>query len=961
MHTNDPITNTISQRLSQSRNVSKRSQNKNSIVYINARSIHRNLEKIELLSNNLKPKIICCSEARVTKEIENEIDLQGYNNLICLSDSRKTGGVAFYIKKDLKYKVIHTIAIKDTFWGLSLEILESNLNGIYSCFYRANKANNNIFENIFEEFLAKTINFNKIYICVGDLNINLNETNSKTKLFNKICSRFGIKNRVNFDTRITNTSKTKIDVVLTNDIKIINCYIINEERISDHETIGISILHNNNINKKEIKTVYSWKYYNKKQLIDNLRNSEWQNFEILNLDEKINLLKTNLENSVKPMLQLVTIRDRINPKRWFDTELKELKEKKIQKHDCWKRDEGNSIKWNEYKNVRNKYNDLVKKKKENSIKYEIKQSGQNQKKIWKCLNKVLPPKNCTINDEIQFNEIKTTDPKEICNKFNEYFIKSITDLNAEIPMQNHQINNTARQCRFEFRMINAEEMCQITQKLTKKINKSQICNSMVWNDSMEYIAYHMCLIINESLESGCFPNEWKTATVTPIPKKPNTNKANEFRPINSMLCEEKMIEMAVKEQLLEYLENNNILTENQSAYRKLHSCETALNFLITECKEGLEKYFIIVVFLDLKRAFETVDRERMIQKLKNYGVGGYELKWFESYMQKRKQIVQYKNEKSKEKEIPIGLAQGTQLSVILFLIYINDLVNVAKSGKILLFADDAVHITKCKNVNEGIQKANEDLENIYKWMNANKLKLNIDKTKWMLMSKKTVKCNQNSIKIGGEFIERVQNIKYLGFNINEKLSLDKQMKNTTKKVAYKTNFLFRINKKLTFNTKKMIYNSIILPHFDFCSTLYIGHTQAQLKSLQKLQNRSLRIILNCEFGTSTKFMLEALNFMSVKQRWTFNTIMFIFKIKNDLTPRYLRNKLQYNNETHDVNTRNRNELRLPDINSELARSTIFYNGIKMFNEMPPVLRNEKSIRKFKTLLDKYIREKISIK
>lgn len=428
-----------------------------------------------------------------------------------------------------------------------------------------------------------------------------------------------------------------------------------------------------------------------------------------------------------------------------------------------------------------------------------------------------------------------------------------------------------------------------------------------------------------------------------------------------MTSEEKIIEIIAKEQLMEYIEENNIITEYQSAYRKNFSCETALNLMISECKEELEKSYLIIVFLDLKRAFETVERERMKIKMKTYGIKGNELKWFESYMKDRKQIVIYKNEKSDPNEIPIGLPQGTQLSVILFLLYINDIIKAAKHGKIMLFADDTVLITKCNNIQEGIQKTNEDLESIYNWLNANKLKLNIEKTKYMLISKKDLNYNSNEIKIGDQSIERVKQIKYLGIQIDDKLTLNAQIEGLTKKIATKTNFLYRISRKLTQNTKKMIYNSFILPHFDFCSTLYIGHTQAQLKQLQKLQNRALRIILNCEFRTETKYMLDTLKMMSVKQRWMFNLMTFIFKIKNNLAPKYLTQKLKYNNDTHNLNTRNKNELRLPNIKSKFARNTIFYNGIKMYNTLPPVLKHETNIKKFKINLEQYIKQNINIR
>lgn len=198
--------------------------------------------------------------------------------------------------------------------------------------------------------------------------------------------------------------------------------------------------------------------------------------------------------------------------------------------------------------------------------------------------------------------------------------------------------------------------------MTKKVNKSKICNSEIWYDAMEYVAYFLTSIINESLATGVFPDEWEISKVTLIPKIKNTQKSNEFRPINSMLTDEKIAECVAKEQLityLAYLESNKLLAMHQSAFREKHSCETTLNYVINELKESMDSDQVsIVVFLDLKRAFETIDRNRMIKKLQNLGVKGNELKWFESYLTNRKQYTNYKNSKSETLEITISRAHN---------------------------------------------------------------------------------------------------------------------------------------------------------------------------------------------------------------------------------------------------------------------------------------------------------------
>lgn len=202
------------------------------IIYINGRSIMANLEKIESICDKLKPMIVFRSGARVTNEIKDEMNINGYNTIICFSKNRNTGGVVIYIQKQIKYKLIYSNAVEETLWCLAIEAFGCNAQGIYSCFYRANNAKASIFDEVFNEFLTKTVKENKLII---------NKKNNRTKLFNDTCDRYGLTNTANFHTRITNTSQTKVDVVLSNKMDRTSCEPLNEEKITEHETLLINL------------------------------------------------------------------------------------------------------------------------------------------------------------------------------------------------------------------------------------------------------------------------------------------------------------------------------------------------------------------------------------------------------------------------------------------------------------------------------------------------------------------------------------------------------------------------------------------------------------------------------------------------------------------------------------------------------------------------------------------------
>lgn len=249
--------------------------------------------------------------------------------------------------------------------------------------------------------------------------------------------------------------------------------------------------------------------------------------------------------------------------------------------------------------------------------------------MWKYLNKLISNKQKNISDEIIFDDGPSINKRDISEKFNNFFVNSIVKINNDIPIQympkmgENQIVHS-----FNFEQVNVECISEIVNELGKKVNKSELLNSNVWRDAFEYCGHFLTNIINHSLKSGVYPDEWKKSTVIPIPKIKNTNIANNFRPINTLPNDEKVIEKVVKNQLVDYIEKNDLISQNQSAFRKNHSCETTINYLINDWKksiEGGEK--IVAVLLDLKRAFETVDRDKMLLKLKSVGIEGVELKW----------------------------------------------------------------------------------------------------------------------------------------------------------------------------------------------------------------------------------------------------------------------------------------------------------------------------------------------
>ena len=227
-----------------------------------------------------------------------------------------------------------------------------------------------------------------------------------------------------------------------------------------------------------------------------------------------------------------------------------------------------------------------------------------------------------------------------------------------------------------------------------------------------------------SLQTTIFPDDWNLAKVTPVFKDGNKNDCGNYRPISVISVVAKIFEKLVYQQLKSFMTINYILLEQQSGFRAQHSAETTLLSSTNEWLYNMDKgLFTGVLFLDLKKAFDTVDHMILLAKLETYGIQGNSLEWFKYYLKDRKQVCSVNGKVSAAKNIKCGVPQGSKLGLIIFLLYINDLPNSLKTSKPTLFADDTNLTCEGQNSSEIENKLNEELRNVHQWLTANKLSL----------------------------------------------------------------------------------------------------------------------------------------------------------------------------------------------------------------------------------------------
>ncbi|XP_044584936.1 uncharacterized protein LOC123265304 [Cotesia glomerata] len=314
-----------------------------------------------------------------------------------------------------------------------------------------------------------------------------------------------------------------------------------------------------------------------------------------------------------------------------------------------------------YKKLRN---EVVKDIRDNKTKYyeqQIDQNKTNSKLMWKSLKDLIGGKNkLTTFDIVNFNGNIVSDHTKIANKLNQYFIDSVELIIKDINFNELNINfNDNFAVKWdEFETVTSFQLDKIIKGLDDnkgtKLEINAVTIKYVWESEKDIIL----LIINNSLNLGLVPDNWKTSIITPIQKVKDSIKVEELRPINVLPVYEQILEEVVKLQLLNYVNSNDILFDEQSGFRVNYSCETALQHSFIEWRKNLDDGLLTgVVFIDFAKAFETINRKLLLHKLKKLGISGTVLNWFRSYLSGRKQKVKFGNVVSEEFEIKYGVPQ----------------------------------------------------------------------------------------------------------------------------------------------------------------------------------------------------------------------------------------------------------------------------------------------------------------
>ena len=485
-----------------------------------------------------------------------------------------------------------------------------------------------------------------------------------------------------------------------------------------------------------------------------------------------------------------------------------------------KRDKSNYIHELRYKLAKRQYQSNILKARGEYINEELIEARGNTQKIWNVLNK-----NCGVSKSkqvscgIKIGNTISYNNKKIAQEFSNFYKKEARRLKLLLNYEenDHKKYLVDKNYTWSLSNIDREKTLKIIKSMKNKKSSGYdgITNKVVKLIG-DIIADPISRLLNECIANGYFPDKLKEAKVIPLYKKGDIHEVKNFRPILLLPSLSKIFEKALKVQLMENIESNEILPETQFGFRSGRSTINAVENLVQHIQIAKRnKELVGVIFVDVSKAFDCCSHSIILSKLKSIGLDTQGVKLFKSYLSNRVQSVLYNGEKSDTVKIEIGVGQGTILGPSLFNLYIHDLTSQLNCTTIQ-FADDTSLIIKGKNEIKLKNNAEAELKKLYTWFKDNGLTINADKTRFMQFSGKQVKIclNNTEIKACGSR-EHEKSFTLLGVEIDDKLEWSSHIEKVINKLSKGTYALYKFKKLLPTKTKLLLYNSFIMSHLRY--------------------------------------------------------------------------------------------------------------------------------------------------
>ena len=930
------------------------------LVHLNIRSLFcRNkfeMFKQQMIHSNID--IMCLSETWLKEGLtSNILDIPGYRlsrldrNWMENNNIKKGGGLCMYINQKIEFTNSDISKLNYSSKDIEIQWMEIKFpkmrNIIIANIYRPPQGNvkncckyiRNCLNNM------NDIDKNDVFF-MGDFNINIyKKTSTESKELLNIMSTYGFKQFINETTRF-GTKNTCIDLIFTNCDYINNMGTL-DWNYSDHQAVFVTKKKQKYKNKKMKFYGRSYKNYNSENFQDDLKYLDWTElFKTEDPNEAWKFLFSKITEILEhtcPLKEFVVNEYR---EKWMNRDLMELiidKDLAIRKAKKTKKNDDIIY----AKRIRNETGKIIEKAKKDFLENEFINSKGDPKRFWKNIYSIIPKTSIDNQKDIIHlkNENNTNiDIKETSEFINDFFINIGPNLANKINEKWEYYDTEEINSIDNFKIDKGLVHLYVTEIDTTKSSGIDYISSRCLKEALIVLNAQISHIFELSVKSGIFPDLWKIATVVPLFKGGQKENVSNYRPVSLLPIPGKILEKLIHIQIMTFFTKHNSLCEHQSGFRPNHSTLNSIVNLTNDIFESVNNNKVtLAAFIDLKKAFDTVNHNILIKKLENMGIRGINLLWIKNYLDNRQQRTVCNNTLSKLDKIKCGVPQGSILGPLFFLVYINDIKNIMGEMKYQLYADDTVLYCNGNSYDECVTDLQNIINKFVSWCSKNALTINIKKTKVMTFgSKNKVKKAKNVvIKINNEILGHVPTYKYLGIHLDQTLNYKYHSENLLRLINHKLYMFSKIRRYLNVTSALAIYKTMILPYFDYGDIIYMSSNIPEIRKLDKNHIRGLRIGFKIQGKIEDNDLFNLANISNLENRRKVHLRNFMYRNKEKCVTK------EENTITTRLNSGPTFKVKKP--NCENYKRNVYYAGAVEWNSIDSDVRKLEHFYQFKRI------------
>lgn len=821
----------------------------------------------------------------------------------------------------------------------------------------------------FEQYLQLISNKNGTPILVGDFNIHVQKVDDiNSRRFQEILTESSLKQIMPHIP--THEEGGTLDLIITNEspnLVISTPTVIKLGTNSDHFFVCADI-----DDFKAIKSTNQSKLVNYRKFADidiksfrsDLAQSgllDTSNFRTL--DQSVLLLNSVLSSLIDEHCPVIN--RKVNAKHkgesWFDDDLKNLRmHRRAAERRKRKTDSAENRKL--YIDIRSKFNKLVWIKKKSFYQSSLESSLGDKKALFKKINRLLGTEEAELP--------KCISEAKLAEQFSTYFSSKIDNIRTDILAEKVTsgtytpcYNSDAADCTFNhFSNLSENDVLGIIKSMPNKFCDLDPIPTWLLKECLTELLPVIHYIINESLMTGSFPQCLKSASIRPTLKSRDMDRDSlkSYRPVSNLSFLAKVLEKCVLKQLSQYLETNDLICDAQSGYRANHSCETLLVRMFDDINNEVDNGNAIgLLLLDLSAAFDTIDHEILVKKLRtDYGIDDNVSKWLSAYLTDRNFTVKVNNNTSSVAKLRYGVPQGSLLGPVLFILYTKDLKKIANNFglSIQLYADDSqlyisFNPTDTMEVTLKIEAITNCLNEIKQWMVHHFMKLNDDKTKFIVLGKRTQQdlCSELSLPFSDFTIEQTdlksKVVESLGIKLDQNLSMKRQANDVSKKTFWTLSNLGNFRHYLTEKLKITLVKTLILSKVDYCNALFAGSNKTIVRKLKNVIENAVRFIYNIrDWSVDLQPYYLKCHIMPIELRIQYKVCLLVHKALGGTAPPYMRDLLVLYHENPNKQSLRayadkRLLLRQSSKETKIRRKMFSYHAPIYWNSLPHDLRH----------------------